>query len=113
MDWYVGKKREPLIEGREVTLAGQVFTVPPLNFKALKRVYHRMGVLGRPDDQEFVEVLGLVLHASLARNYPDMTLEMVEDAVDVRDFESVGEAIRAANNFLAQPATPTPEPTGN
>ena len=37
MNWYTGKVREPLLEGKAVTLAGQSFIVAPFNIRRMRQ----------------------------------------------------------------------------
>ena len=65
-----------MIEGPTIKVGGEDKIMPPLNWKAVK-TYWRELVAGNPEG----ETISKVLHAALVRNYPDLTLEALEEAM--------------------------------
>jgi len=65
-----------MIEGPTIRVGGEDKIMPPLNWKAVK-TYWRELVAGSPEG----ETISKVLHAALVRNYPDLTLEALEEAM--------------------------------
>jgi hypothetical protein len=65
-----------MIDGPTIKMGGEDKIMPPLNWKAVK-TYWRELVAGNPEG----ETISRVLHAALVRNYPDLTLEALEEAM--------------------------------
>ena len=78
--------------GKEVVLGGRKLIIAPLNFAALKQhreAFANMTAGGLPD-MELVCQLSLL---SLQRNYPEMTLDEVEEIIDYGNLFEVWEAL--------------------
>jgi len=94
-----------LIEGVKLTLGGREFVVPPLSFKALRELTPRWpeltGMGDVPTGEQIDVVLGVV-HSALIRNYPDLTLEDLEDLVDLGNLPKCLMAAMGASPVAAQ-----------
>ena len=87
------KANPDLIEGTTVTLGGQSFVMPPLNFKALKKYLPAIGKF--QSNKVTVEQMGLmteVIQSALVRNYPDVTQDFIEENLDLRNMTGIFEA---------------------
>lgn len=92
------------IDGIEIKLGGQVFTVPPLNFKQLKQLRPRIqmlqsGMNGMADEekmQTFVDVVGIAMR----RNYANLTNDELEDLLDLNNIGEVFLAILNSSGLV-------------
>ncbi len=81
-----------LHDGVAVTLCGQALVLPPMSAKAARQHWDRIkamqsGELGLPDQLELTIDL---VHACLLRNHPELSREMVEEHVDVGNYDELG-----------------------
>jgi len=73
-----------LIDGAEIKMGGKLWVVPALSFKQVKRLLPTMGRVGSGNvTPENMGDMAEVVHAALSRNYPDVTLDDVEDMLDL------------------------------
>jgi hypothetical protein len=96
-------------EGVKVTLAGETYVVPPLNFKALqihealikdfwkfqqsiKDGVPQEKLLDLPFQGKYLPIV----HAAIVRNYPDVTLQHLEDELQMEDYGEFSGALNAA-----------------
>lgn len=79
--------------GVVVMLARRRLVMPALSAGAARRHWARMLAAQSGDEPDPVGLAASVAHACLARNYPDITTEAVEDGVD---FENFGGFLAAA-----------------
>lgn len=89
------------IPGKEVTLGGKKYILAPLNAAAVKQYRDQIKAVfvgGLPD----IELVAKLAHASLARNYPDITLEAVEDVIDYDNLFGVWEILLNISGLVAQ-----------
>jgi hypothetical protein len=86
----------PLIPGVDVDFGGgRIMTIPPLSLGALKRLQTKLAALNEMSalDPRAIEVVVDAAHSALVRNYPDMTLDQVEDLIDVSQLSDVMTAV--------------------
>ncbi len=89
-------------EGVTVRMAGKDWIVPPLNFRQLKELLPRIKSVQAGDfTPEFLEAMGRVIHASLSRNYPELTPETVEDMLDMSNFTPVFNAVMQVSGLAS------------
>jgi hypothetical protein len=97
-----------ILKGAEIELGGRKFTVPPLNLNALERLGPKFTELTRAMDSndfgqmftsENVNNLTEIIHASLVRNYPELTANDVKDLVDLGNLKEAFEAVCAQSNL--------------
>jgi hypothetical protein len=82
------------IPGVLVTMGGKEREIPPLSFKALKRLGPKLATLNVGSVSE--EAVATILEATflaIQRNYPDVTMEELEDELDVGNMTDVIQAI--------------------
>lgn len=85
-------------EGMTVVLAGEERVLPPLTLRSLRRLTPQLKALASlaPDalpNEDQITAVAEVVHASMIRNYPDVTLEQVEEMVDLGNLETVISAV--------------------
>jgi len=94
-----------MIPGTNVTLGGQKYLIPPLNFAALKKhkpflIRAMKGVVDPTtiDDQDFDVMFDLV-YLALKRNYPALTEEVLGDQLDLGNIQIVMPALMKTSGF--------------
>ena len=90
-----------MIEGKIVSMLGKDWVIPPLNFKALRRFREELGTMTAEALAGSGKVVEII-HAAMQRNYPDLTLEQVEDMVDMGNVMEVTEAVLAISGLVAK-----------
>ncbi len=89
------------VPGKEITLAGVVYVIAPLNAAAVKQYrdqVKKVFVGGLPD----IELVSKLAFASLRRNYPDITMAKVEQIIDYSNYFSVWEEMLNLSGLVAQ-----------
>jgi len=74
---YVEKDKVPF-EGEEVVIAKRVWVVPQLSLKQAKTIQPRVNSMQQGTLPTF-QVIAEVVFAALKRNYPNLTMDLVED----------------------------------
>ncbi len=90
-----------MIEGMTLKIGGAEYIIPPLNFRQLKKLYpviEQMQKTDNPMDQ--MQAVVTIAQAALSRNYPEMTIEQVEEMIDLNNIRQVIEAIMGISGFL-------------
>jgi queuine/archaeosine tRNA-ribosyltransferase len=97
-----------LIQGTVVSLGGTDYTVPPLSFKQLRKMLGKInligGIGGVPTDEQMNAIVEVV-HSALARNYPDLTTDQVDDMLDLGNASRVVQAIMGVSGLEPGEAT--------
>lgn len=105
-----------MIPGIVTNLGGTDYTVPPLNLRLYFQHEKEIEVLSAPaksSQADYVRAAIVVLLAVLQRNYPEMTRERLEDALDYPALPQVIAAIFGQSGFtrpLTAAATQGPQP---
>lgn len=82
------------VKGIPVEMGGTTFIVPPLSLGALDQLQDRLEKFtGDIRDGSQMATMLDAAHASLKRNYPDITREEVGEMVDLENMARVMEAI--------------------
>lgn len=81
-----------MIEGIKVNMGGKDWIVPPLNLKALRRLGPKLKTVGEGGEEAMGTIVETV-HAALQRNYPDISIDEVEDMVDTSNMQDLMQAI--------------------
>lgn len=93
-----------MIDGITMKLAGEEYIVPPLTFRQLKAHYSLIEELNNPETAPIKKMESIVklTHAALSRNYPDLTIEQVEELIDMGNLKTVSEAVLGSSGFTAR-----------
>ena len=98
-----------IITGVTIKLNGQDYILPPLNLDALEQYWEKIqGWAQAPESlmQRLSEVAE-VLHAALARNYPDLALTDLKKGLDLRNFATLVEALLQSSGLArVEPGEP-------
>jgi hypothetical protein len=93
-----------LIDGAKIKMGGKDWVVPALSFKQLKRLLPRLNKIGGGDlSPDNMGDMAEVVHAALSRNYPELTLDEVEDMLDMRCAQFVFMAVIGQSGLEARP----------
>ena len=94
-----------MIEGVKINIGGVDYVAPPLNFRQIRQlrpVIDKMAdatqVSNFSDEQ--IDNIITIVHAALSRNYPDITKEVLEDALDLGNMAKVIQAIMGVSGFI-------------
>jgi hypothetical protein len=70
-------------EGKTVAIGGNKYIIPALSLGPLKRLRERIRKVttGDATEEEAQEVTSQAIYAALKRNYPEITLEFVEEEI--------------------------------
>lgn len=90
-------------EGLTVTLGDQDFIVPALTLGQLKRLEIQLQVLssiaGNALSIDQLEAAITIIHAALARNYPELLRDDLAEMVDLRNFKILVQAVMGASGI--------------
>ncbi len=95
-------------EGTPVRLGDVRYIVPALSLRLVRRYRGVLASLGElsarePTDAEITQMVEVV-HAALARNYPELTADQVEDTVDLNSLPRLMRAIAGQSGLeVVQP----------
>ena len=97
--------QEPKYDGVPITVGGKTYIVPPLNFKRIKKLAPMLGRLNElpdnkiPTPEELGDFLQIV-HLALTRNYPEMTMDEVEEMVDLGNLKFIMASVMGVSGFV-------------
>lgn len=86
------------IEGVEIEIGGEEYTCPPLGLHALGRM---AALESAPDadnlspEEKYTAVTLTTVHAALTRNYPDLTLEEIQQKIHIWEVLALYEVLPA------------------
>lgn len=97
---------QPRFPGVPIDLAGAVYVVPPLSIRALGEMREKFSAMvnagGEADLSRAGDLLDLAL-AAVRRNYPEMTLDELGEAVDMGNFTQLIQAVLGQVPRIASP----------
>lgn len=88
-----------LLDGARLKIGRREYIVPPLNLRGVKRAQVLIPALAREGDPAAVDAAVEILHLAVARNYPEVTREQLEDEVDLGNLNQLVEAVLAIAGF--------------
>jgi hypothetical protein len=80
-------------QGIPLTLGGEVFVVPPLNFRSLQALQARLDKFTGGVDADSINVVIDATYEALKRNYPEFDKDSLHDLLDVANMGEVMEAV--------------------
>ena len=104
-----------LLNGVKIEMGGREFILPPLTLGVLKRMGSRLSGLTKIEgvpDPETIDLMADIIHASMVRNYPEVTKEEVLDLVDLGNLQQTFMAVLGnsglvpKNNVQVEPISP-------
>lgn len=90
-----------LLDGVTIRLGRRDFIVPPLNLRGVRKIEPLLPVLSGQGGGEanFIDAAVQVLHLAMARNYPSITRDEIEDMVDLGNLPRLIEAVLSVSGF--------------
>lgn len=110
----INDSTQPPFEGVAITVGGRTLVLPPLSFGYMRKNPNKL--IGLATAKDVTEIMGdmvEIAHAALRRNYPDMTVDEVDDLLDYNTSKVVFAALKRASGAVpgeAQPGTETVSP---
>ena len=98
-----------MIEGKTINIGGRDFTVPPLCLRDVKRFLPMMTELYGKSPMEQMTLTSEVILAALQRNYPDLTMDELDDLLDPISIHGVMDAILEASGLKKKAVSQTLE----
>lgn len=90
------------VEGTSVKLMGEDYVLAPLNFQQIRLVLKpaQAKMKETTDTYDRLALFVPVVHASLSRNHPDLTVEQVEVMLDLNNVHEVYSALMGVSGFV-------------
>lgn len=97
-----------LLPGTAVRVGRREYVVPALSLNGLKAVERLLPALeGKTvEGTTFVDAVATIVHLAIARNYPDVTREQLEDEIDIANLPALVGAVLGAAAPLVPKLTP-------
>lgn len=92
-----------MIEGTRITIGGEEYVIPALSFGQIKKLLPKIQILQSVAGsltEEQMNAVAEVVQTALSRNYPDMTIEKVEDILDLSNAPKIIKAILGGSGFV-------------
>ncbi|WP_155835256.1 hypothetical protein [Herbaspirillum sp. RV1423] len=92
-----------LIDGIEVKMAGKTWVIPALSFKRLKQLRPKIAALAALNtlpEEEVIDDVCVIVHAAIIRNYPEVTLDEVQEMVDMSNMQRVIKAVMGQSGLV-------------
>jgi pyruvate carboxylase len=92
-----------MIDGTRITIGGKEYIVPALSFGQIRKLLPKIQVLqstGSSLTTEQMDAVAEVVQTALSRNYPEMTIETVEEILDLANAPTVIKAILGGSGFV-------------
>jgi hypothetical protein len=96
-----------LIDGVVISMGGIDYTVPPLNLAGVKKVLasgdmaELQNVKGVPSADQ-IGVISRIAILALNRNYPDLTIEELEELLDLGNAMQIIRSVMGVSGFVAR-----------
>ncbi|MBF0401888.1 MAG: hypothetical protein HQL90_14115 [Magnetococcales bacterium] len=93
--------------GITVQLGGKEWVCPPLNFYQLQQLLPRLQSMQAGElNIEWLQASVEIIHASLSRNYPDLTLQTVAEMVDMNNFTHILNTVMEVSGLVSKKGVP-------
>lgn len=95
--------------GRWVPIGDERYRIPPLAFRAVQELQEEVVSLGsmgsRPTPAQ-MNTVAKIVHAAMARNYPSLKIEDVDEMLDLGNYQEVLSAVLSIGGFTKESAGP-------
>ena len=101
-----------MIPGIMVAMGGQQWTVPPLTLGQLRRLMPKVQQLAEIDSQMGEKQIGILVEivaAALQRNYPEISVEILENLLDLGNAGAVLNAVLTGSGLMHRDRSPGEE----
>jgi hypothetical protein len=107
----------PKYEGLKVRIGEDEFIIPPLNFFRLKKVLPLVDKLKEVSGNQILKAEEMedfitIIHLALSRNYPEVTVQQVEEMVDLGNLRQILAAVLGISGFVQGEKPAGSESTG-
>jgi len=92
-----------MFEGIMIKVNGEDMVLPPLNWRATKRFYKDIISGDINDPAKAIDLMPEMLHAALARNYPELTQDALEDIIAPGELLSAIPLLLSVSGFSQAP----------
>ena len=102
-----------MIPGIMVAMGGQQWTVPPLTLGQLRQLMPKVQQLteiGSQMGEKQIGILVEIVTSALQRNYPDISVEIVEDLLDLGNAGAVLNAVLTGSGLRPREQSPGEAP---
>ena len=87
--------------GTKIMIGGSEFVFSPLSLGSIESMKDELANLGSEDLVVQAKTAVSIAHASLKRNYSEMTREEVSDMIDLSNFKEIIEAVMNVSQMKA------------
>src|SRR5687768_7222090 len=102
-----------MFEGKPIRLGEQDYVIPPLSLKQVKAL---KGDIEALDTSEFsdsaLDTVIKLVHAALSRNYPSISVQQLEEWIDLGNVKQLVDIILGQSGFKLGEAVPVESSTG-
>ena len=88
------------ITGEEIIINDEKFLLPPLPLVKLAKIGKLMQGGNTFEDEEYVVAIIDAIFWSLQRNYPEVERQMIEDNLDITNFQTILDAFMSVNKLI-------------
>lgn len=102
-----------MLEGAKLVLGGREFVAPPLPLKVFRTQQDWLRTVSQLDGlpgPEHVDAISGLVHASLVRNYPELTVQEVEDLLDLGNLRTAIEVVMGVSGVKKGSPGEAPSP---
>jgi hypothetical protein len=92
------------VNGEEIQLGNEKYVLPPLPLIRMASVKRLMSGGDFMGDDEYVQSLINAIYWSLLRNYPTLDRAVVENGLDMTNFQPIMNAFMSVNGFANKPS---------
>lgn len=104
---------DELVEGVEMKFGRKMMVIPPLTFKQLRLLRPQLSLLSslKATDEVSDEVhtaMMQIVHTAVRRNYPNVSIEEIEDSLDLANRDKIIRAVMGVSGLIqgeGKPAT--------
>jgi hypothetical protein len=89
----------PKISGKEIELGGEKYVMPPIPLAYMGRFQRAQTALAESDFENAAQDMIDVAHLTLLRNYPDLSVDVVSQNLDMGNMKQVIEALANISGF--------------
>lgn len=101
------EEQTPKYAGEQVKLAGREYIIPSLSVKQARILWPKIRELNKGITMDSIPdkmaIATEIIHAALSRNYPEITLDEVEDMIDMSNFRRVVGVVTASTGLKGDP----------
>jgi hypothetical protein len=94
-------------DGVAMKLGGKEIVVPPLSLKLIRKYQEELKNIGNfsgVPGPEQIDLISKVILDAIQRNYPDFTMDELEEVIDVKNMRTLFQAIMGVSGLEATPA---------